>query len=171
MQWLNNPLTIIQGSSSIISKVVDQEPLDKEMLKALTGKIISTTERITKIVKSLKNLSRKGDNDPITDVDLQNIIDQCLGITGQRITHQEIQLILPEFSEPIYFKSREVQISQAIVNLLANAVDAVKPLSERWIKLSYKTTDNELIISIIDSGGIPETVRARIMEPLLPLKM
>lgn len=168
---INNPLTIIQGSSSILSKIVSQEPVDKEMLKTLTSKIINTTERITKIVKSLKNLSRKGDNDPVSLVELNKIIEQCLDVTRERLNHLEIRFIVPDFKQPAYFKGRDVQISQVMVNLISNSVDAVKSLEERWIKITYEVTAEHLVILISDSGrGIGEHIRTRIMEPFFTTK-
>lgn len=168
---INNPLTIIQGSASVIQKLVDIEPLDKETVKVLTGKLIQTSDRISKIIRSLKSLSRSGENDPFDDVDFVKMLDQCLDICRQRCDQHDIKLRIPQFAGPVLFRAREVQISQVLMNLLSNAIDAVKNEKNSWIEVNYQYGTDALDIFVSDSGkGVPEEIRAKIMEPFFTTK-
>ena len=168
---INNPLTIIQGSASVLQKLVEIEPLDKETVVLLTGKLIKTSDRISKIIRSLKSLSRSGENDPFEDVDFVKMLDQCLDICRQRCDRYDIKLRVPTFTGPIPFKAREVQISQVLMNLLSNAIDAVKTDKDSWIEVTYQYGPDALDIFVSDSGrGVPEEIRNRIMEPFFTTK-
>lgn len=168
---INNPLAIIQGSASVIQKLIEVEPMDKTTIKLLTTKMIETTNRISKTIKSLKALSRSGDNDSFEEIDLGKMLDQCLDISRQRCERHGITLKMPMLEAPVVFKAREVQISQVLMNLINNAVDAVKNESDRWIEVSYKTDANSLDIFVSDSGpGVPQEIRNKIMEPFFTTK-
>ena len=137
----------------------------------LTDKIIKTTDRISRTIKSLKSLSRKGDNDPLAEVNFEQLLETCLDICRQRFTHHQIELILPTCSKVTTFLAREVQLSQVLVNLLGNAIDAVKLLDERWVKIDYKQTEKNFEIVVTDSGkGIPPEIVAKIMDPFFTTK-
>jgi C4-dicarboxylate-specific signal transduction histidine kinase len=168
---INNPLTIIQGSASIIQKLVEIEPLDKESVVLLTGKMMQTSDRISKIIRSLKSLSRSGENDPFDDVDFIKMLDQCLDICRQRCDRYNIKLKVPSFNGPVHFRAREVQISQVLMNLLSNAIDAVKNEKDGWIEVNYQFGDDALDIFVSDSGkGVPDEIRNKIMEPFFTTK-
>lgn len=168
---INNPLTIIQGSASVIEKLIDQEPMDKVTIKMLTGKLMQTCDRISKTIRSLKTLSRSGENDPFEDVDFVKMLEHCLDVCRQRCIQHEIRLSVPEFSSPVIFKGREVQMSQVLMNLLSNAIDAVKNDESPWIEVAYQYGPDALDIYISDSGpGVPEEIRGKIMEPFFTTK-
>jgi signal transduction histidine kinase len=168
---INNPLTIIQGSASIIQKLVEQDPMDKETIKLLSSKLVLTSERISKTIRSLKNLSRSGENDPFEQIDFVKMLDQCLDICGQRCDKRGIKLKLPTFTGPVFFIGGEVQLSQVLMNLLSNAIDAVQNDKDPWIEVNYQQGPDGLDIYISDSGpGVPKEIAEKIMEPFFTTK-
>lgn len=168
---INNPLTIIRGSASVIQKLVDQDPMDIGTVKLLSQKLIQTSERISKTIRSLKNLSRSGENDPFEAIDFVKMLDQCLDICRQRCDNRGIKLKIPAFTGPVFFKGREVQLSQVLVNLISNAIDAVQNVKDPWIEINYQQGPDALDIYISDSGhGVAEEIREKIMEPFFTTK-
>lgn len=168
---VNNPLTIIQGGASMLEKLIEQEPVDRVSIRLMTEKIIRTTDRISRIIRSLRTLSRKGDQDPMADVNLRDLIETCLDVSSQKFKAYSIELQLPEFFVPVIFKGREVQLSQVLMNLVSNAIDAVKTLDERWIRIDFHQKQDSLEILVVDSGnGIPAELRQRIMDPFFTTK-
>lgn len=168
---VNNPLTIIQGSANIINRLLDEEPVDKKNLKILTKKVMDTTDRISKTVKSLKSLSRNGDNDPKVEVYVDQIIGISVDLCHQKAKTAGIDLRFPNVIPKVIFMGREVQISQVLVNLLSNSMDAVKHLETKWIEIKVVADQMWVDILVIDSGeGIPKEIRARIMDPFFTTK-
>lgn len=168
---INNPLGIIMGASSMIERHVDKEVIDRGALKKLSQSIVNTTERISKIIRSLKNLSRDGDQDPFQRVDLSQVLEDCFVIIREKLKLNSIELKAPEFLGPIYFTGREVQIAQVLTNLFSNAIDAVKGTGNAWIEVRYEQNMDGLDIYISDSGpGVSKEIRAKIMEPFFTTK-
>lgn len=168
---VNNPLTIIQGSANILRRLVDKEPIDKENVKSLATKVIDTSERISKTIRSLKALSRNGENDPKEVVSIKKVIEQCLDISEQRMKKQDIELRLSHVDPELKFLGREVQMAQVMINLLSNAVDAIKHLPERWIEIQVERKNTFIDVYVRDSGsGIPVEIRNKIMDPFFTTK-
>jgi C4-dicarboxylate-specific signal transduction histidine kinase len=170
---VNNPLTILQGFASIIEQLTHQEPLDKENIRLLSGKLVHTTERISKIVKSLKSLSRNGDNDPFERVSIQTVIKEALDICGHRFKQNNIELKLPELDKDVFVKGREVQLGQVVLNLLVNAFDAVSGSDngDKWVEVKLDSLHQGVSIDIIDSGpGVSIENAKKIMEPFFTTK-
>lgn len=168
---VNNPLTIIQGSANIVGKLVEQEPINVASIKMFTAKMIDTTERISKIIRSLKALSRNGENDSKEWFPLTNVFNQCFDISLQRFKQHGIDLKSVEIDSDLLFYGREFQLCQVLINLINNSVDAIKDLDDKWIKISAKIDDNFLEFLVVDSGtGIPEHLHAKIMDPFFTTK-
>lgn len=170
---VNNPLAIIEGSAALIQKLVDETPIDTENVKILTTKMVDTSERISKTIRSLKNLSRTGEKDPFSTLSLQKVVDECLDICRHRFEQESILLKLPSAQKKINFQARDIQISQVFLNLLNNALDAVvlSPQCERWIEIKAEEDSKSVMISITDSGpGIPQEFKTKIMEPFFTTK-
>lgn len=168
---VNNPLTIIQGASGILKHLLEQTPLDVIKIKSMADKVIETSERIGKTVRSLKAISRNGENDPSELFSIRLVIDQCLNISGQRLKQYNIELKRSENNEDIKLFGREVQISQVLINLLNNAIDAILLQPEKWIEIKVELENQFVSIKVIDSGpGIPKKIQQRIMEPFFTTK-
>jgi len=74
-------------------------------------------------------------------------------------------------TDDILLNCRHIQISQILLNLIVNSVDAVKKLDQRWIKLFVFTEDEKVVFLLSDSGaGISEEVIANIFKPFYTTK-
>lgn len=168
---VNNPLTIIQGSANIIRRLVDENPIDIANVKSLAGKMIETSERISKTVRSLKALSRNGENDPKEIISIKDVVDQCVTISEQRFRQNGIELRFEVATEDLKVLGREVQLSQVLINLISNSIDAVRTLPERWVYISAGRSGKFVEIIVKDSGrGIPLEIQQKMMEPFFTTK-
>lgn len=167
---VNNPLTIILGTATVLQRMVDADILDKTNLKNLTAKMVETVNRISKIIKSLKTLSRNGATDPMETISLKHLLSQCSDISSMKLRQLDVCLNIDEFEDLKIF-GREVQLCQVFLNLLGNASDAIKNLPDRWIQIKVKNNEDWIEIFVIDSGhGIPENVYLKMMEPFYTTK-
>lgn len=169
---VNNPLTIIEGSVSLMKILLDEKELDRSTLSKAADKISETANRIAKIIKSLRTLSGNAEEEPFTNVTFQSIIDPALEISRPKLLAHNIDLTVHGPSEKVDFFGNEVQLSQVMMNLISNAIDAVKEMEgEKWIQIHYSALVESLEILVIDSGkGIDESIRARIMDPFFTTK-
>src|SRR5262249_14437227 len=82
----------------------------------------------------------------------------------------------PEVSPGIALTCRAVQISQILVNLLNNALDAVRnargeTATSGWVEIRVDTIGERVLIRVLDSGpGVPEELESKIMQPFFTTK-
>jgi C4-dicarboxylate-specific signal transduction histidine kinase len=168
---VNNPLAIIQGSASIIAGLVKEENIDRENLKVFSDRIITTTDRIAQIVRSLRTLSRGGEKDPFSPLSLQKVISSCVDISNHNLKQNDVKLMIPENKKDLMVLGREVQLGQVLLNLLSNSIDAVKDLPERWVSVDYGHVDGQVWIEVVDSGkGINSDIAEKMMDPFFTTK-
>lgn len=169
---VNNPLAIIQGSANIISDLVQEEEIDRPNLILFSEKIVSTTDRIAQIVRSLRSLSRGGEKDPFSPLSIKSLLRSVQDISTHNFRSYEINLIIPDNAKDITVLGREVQLGQVLLNLLSNAFDAVKNLPERWVKIDYGHLDGYVWIEVVDSGnGIPAEHISKLWDPFFTTKV
>ena len=167
---INNPLTIIHQSADILDEMMD-DVFDNVMGKKITKKIVDTTERIAKIIRGLRSISRSGENDAFEAATTGQLIEETLGICREKFRIHDIEI---NVHNPIVFSTlecRQVQIIQVLLNLLNNSYDAVEKSADRWVKIEVKETLASIELSVTDSGhGIPEKVREKMFQPFFTTK-
>ena len=111
-----------------------------------------------------------GAKDLLVDCSFNQILTDSLFICEEKIKRLVIILHIEEFGN-IQIKARPVEISQVIVNLISNSIDALEHQDEKWIKIAAVYNESLLELVITDSGhGIPDAIAAKIMEPFFTTK-
>ncbi|MEO5970189.1 MAG: PAS domain S-box protein [Bdellovibrionia bacterium] len=168
---INNPLAVIQTLSSQIQELIDDDPLDKKLLKEMALIVERTTGRIAKIVQGLRYFARNASQDPILSVRVLDLIDDTVNLCSERLKNRGIKLIREPFSETLCFEGRDIEISQVLLNLLNNAYDAIEHLVDKWIKVTVCEQAASIEIRVTDSGpGISPEVREKIFQPFFTSK-
>ena len=105
---------------------------------------------------------------------MNQIIEDTLELCQEKIKMQSIQMRIGTRVETT-FEGRPAQISQVLMNLISNAIDALSEKtfaeSERWIEISCSRTPTGIKVSVTDAGkGTPDEVVKRLMEPFFTTK-
>lgn len=168
---INNPLGIIQGYSEYLRILCLEEHLRRDQLENVSEKIRSGTERISKIINGLRRFSRDGSRDPFEMSSLKSIIEQTLILCKEKIQFHGIDLKVDVTQAEISVPCRPVEISQVLLNLLHNAVDALEQSELKLISIEVRAEDDTISIEVRDSGpGIPENLQTKIMQPFFSTK-
>ena len=129
-------------------------------------------ERVSKIVKSLRNFARSGQEDEVLPNDLNQIVDDALMILKNEIKY--VANVEKELKPLLMVACDKGQIAQVLVNILHNAVQAIQEQKRNemgtiWIN-TYMDGDFAAC-RITDNGpGIrPEHVN-RIFDPFFTTK-
>ncbi len=170
---INNPLGIIHAlASDLIDLIAEKGSVPPEVIKRDSVRIRDTADRIARIVKSLRLISREGPQDKLYSTSAAKIITETLEICQERFRANGVKLLVPQAIPELNVSCREVQIEQILLNLLQNAFDAVvdQP-EERWIRLDVSPVNGNATFSVTDSGaGIPAELQPHIMEPFFTTK-
>lgn len=168
---INNPLTILFGRI-VQLKLLFKDPNSlignaKEVADGLT----TAAERINKIVKGLKTVSRNGAEDPFEHVKIQSILTDTFSFCAEGIKQLEIDLSIKPFASDLAIECRPTQISQVLLNLLGNARDALHGTAGSWISIDVLDVGQNIEIRVTDSGsGIPIELVQKIFEPFFTTK-
>ncbi len=169
---INNPLAIISATIMQLDRLLKKSEAfsEKDKVSSYVSRLNGTVERISKIIKNLRHFARDGENDPMTSVPLNRIIEDTLSLCAERFKNAEIPVDL-NLSYTGNIECREIQISQVILNLLGNAFDAIENLPEKWVKIETSCSGNDIILRITDSGhGIPMAVQNKMLNPFFTTK-
>ncbi len=167
---INNPLAIITGRISILSKHADKGPVPGELVKSELQKLEKTAMRISKTIKGLRSYARDSDRDPRIQASLAGIIEDTMELCTEKLRSQSVEMRLGAVPE-VYLECRPVQISQVLLNLIGNAIDAIAELPEKWISIDVTTANQKVLIRVCDAGkGIPPKIVKKMMEPFFTTK-
>jgi signal transduction histidine kinase len=164
------------------------EALDLEFIMEDLPKILSSmkigTERIQKIVLSLRNFSRM-DESELKRVDIHEGLDSTLLILNNRLQSNTENLsiqVIKKYSNLPKIECYASELNQVFMNILVNALDALavkrikrnikEPETLPQIEISTKLLDkNWVAVSITDNGsGMPEEIINRIFDPFYTTK-
>ncbi|CAN7533398.1 ATP-binding protein [Pseudoduganella sp. LjRoot289] len=131
--------------------------------------ITDLTERMGKLTEQLKSFSRKA---PLTlgSFPLANAVDNTLLLLENRIRTARITLHV-DIAEPLRALCDGGRLEQVLINLCANAVDAMQDAPVRTLSLRVWRAEGKAWIRVADTGaGIPEAVFERLYEPFFSTK-
>lgn len=168
---INNPIAVIQSLAEEIIDVAASPSASLAEFTELAEKIRGTSQRVAKIVAGLRTFSRDGNNDPFEPTDFRKLFEETAFLCLERFKRHDVQFDYRDLPAHLEFECRAVQISQVILNLLQNALDASVPCAERWVRVTALDTGTHVEIRVTDSGkGIPSAHRDRLFQPFFTTK-
>ncbi|HSF54989.1 MAG TPA: ATP-binding protein, partial [Algoriphagus sp.] len=144
---------------------------DKLMLEKMVNDIQESSERISNLVKSVKNYTHMDQTQELIKADIHEGILNTLNILNHKIknSNTQIQLNFEKDLPPIPLFISE--INQVWTNLLDNAIDAVAEVEDPKIIIQTRKLDKQIQVCIIDNGtGIPIEIASRIWDPFFTTK-
>jgi PAS domain S-box-containing protein len=170
---INNPMGIIHArASDLMDEAAGSETVASEKVIATMEKIRNTASRVSKITMGLRKFARETRNDPATETGVREIVEDTLAFCVERLKHKSVELRMPAVDSSLRIDCRPTEISQVLLNLLNNAVDAVQELPEKWVELQVRNAGKEVEIAVMDSGtGIPEKFRNKVGQPFFTTKV
>ncbi|RXJ86599.1 ATP-binding protein [Arcobacter sp. CECT 8985] len=168
-QW-RQPLSSISTAASGIKIEKEVGLLDDETLEDSLDMIIKNTRYLSKTIDDFRNFF-KIDKD-IDIININIIIDKALKLLSASFKNHYIK-IKKDFTDNLFIKGYANELTQAFINIINNAKDALKEqdVDKKVIFISTKLEDNKVVIYIKDNaGGIPESIQSKIFEPYFTTK-
>jgi signal transduction histidine kinase len=168
---INNPIFVITSRVQLMLLYLEKDTQVERQFKPHLDAVLDTCDRIVKIVRGLRNVARKSDDEAFEQTSLRAIIEQTVDLCASRVSQSGTQIEMKHSALDDTVEVRPVQLSQMLLNLLNNAFDAVDGTQTPWIRVETTVGENEFEISVMDSGaGISKDVRDRIMDPFFTTK-
>jgi two-component system, NtrC family, nitrogen regulation sensor histidine kinase NtrY len=170
---IKNPLTPIQLSAERIRRKYGKViTADREVFDQCTATIVRQVDEIKRMVDEFSSFARMP-KPAIAENDLTEIAKQNLFM--MRVAHPEIDFAFSTSGGPERVTAAfDIRLlSQAITNILKNAVEAVievpeDVLGKGRVSLDLAVDESFAVISITDNGkGFPAEGRQRLLEPYM----
>ena len=168
---INNPLEIINEISGWLEEEVVEgsEGLsteDREGLKKAIKQIGDQTRRCRGITHQLLGFVR-GSTPEKTEFDVHQLLRDTVNFLKPELKYTPIELVFNFPKEPLVMNSDSKMMEQVFVNLLTNAIHAVREKGGEEGRIEIRTTkaDSAVQISVEDNGvGISEENKTKIFD-------
>jgi signal transduction histidine kinase len=178
---LHNPLTtikmLVQGALTE-SDFGAHEGTGPLTVPALAGRDLTIVDaevtRLEGLVRSFLDFARP----PVPErrvVEVCSLVEQTLGLVAGRASAAGVTIAFDRPGGPVRIAVDPGQFRQVVLNLVLNALDAVKAGGRIEVHLASQPAsahgDGELILRVTDNGpGLPSELGARIFEPFITSK-
>ncbi|HWA78163.1 MAG TPA: response regulator [Polyangiaceae bacterium] len=177
---INNPLAFSLAHLATSRKILDKLEAEAganvaasttaqfERARSRLQESSSGLHRIQELVVKLRTFSRL-DEGYRKQVSIRECVESVLTILEHR-THQGIRVEV-SFGEPDVIDCYPSLLNQAIMNLVANSIDAAANHEQGLIEVRTGAKDGLYVIEVSDNGaGIPNELRERVFEPFFTTK-
>jgi two-component system, NtrC family, C4-dicarboxylate transport sensor histidine kinase DctB len=165
---INQPLAAIRSYTDNARQFLQQGRIDSVAWNL--EQIAELINNMTQISSQLKLFARKTDGQR-SAVSLHNVIESSKRILLPQLRRTETELRLPPVKQEVEVMADPVRLEQVLVNLIANAMNAMEQQSERWVDIGIETGLERLRLIIRDNGpGISEEHLKRIFDPFFTTK-
>ena len=164
---INQPLTAISAYiNGCIKRLEHKKEVTPEIMKVLI-ETSSQADRAGKVIHRIKNFVRKGELFYDT-IDINLMIEQAIQLIQQEPQSGAVEIIYLSKLNLLFVEIDKIQIQQVILNLLRNAMEAMKDANIPAPKITIGTQakgKGRIIVSIIDNGpGFSEQTAAHLFE-------
>jgi two-component system, chemotaxis family, CheB/CheR fusion protein len=169
---LNQPLSAIVNGVEACARYVRSGKTASPKLLALLDDASSEALRAGSIVEHLRQFIEKG-KPQFERVDLREIARNVPRLLGREIQQGQITLRLDLPPRPLPIYADRIQIEQIIVNLMQNAIDALRdaPAERCEIELQVRTTKGIAEVAVRDTGsGVSAAAAEHMFEPFFTTK-
>ncbi|QHS23679.1 PAS domain S-box protein [Virgibacillus sp. MSP4-1] len=172
---VKNPLGTIQMASDLIESEFKElenrysfKGKDPETIKEALNDIQDETDRMNELVKSFLQFSRETKKEE-SIIDLTELVNEILHLLSHQMKQKKIEIntIYPE--EQAFVKGDRNQITQALLNVFLNSMDAVEQQGK--IEVTIEKVDQQYVLEVMDDGvGISQSKMKRIFNPFYSTK-
>jgi two-component system sensor histidine kinase TtrS len=183
---LNNPLAAIANYAHGCIRRLRAGDVDPARLMEAQTEIVEQCTRSSDYIRQLRGFLQKREIRHV-ETDLTDILIDAIRLTEPEFRTNELTVRTEMKEGRLRFFGDPLQIEQVLVNLLLNAVEAVKPLKLRKSKVSRgedaakvskeillrveTTALGEIVISVVDYGqGLSPGLEEKIFEPFFTTK-
>jgi C4-dicarboxylate-specific signal transduction histidine kinase len=168
---VNNPMAILGLGCMKINRLLQMKNLDQMGFGDTIKRMEISSQRIFNIMKGLRLFSTEGEIEAFKAASVRTIIDDAVGFCAEGIKENKITLKTTIQKEDLLVECLEDEISQLIINLINNSIDAVSNLEDRWIKIDVIDLGKEVEFRVVDSGkGITSKIIEKVMQPFFTTK-
>lgn len=164
---LNQPLTAATMSAQLAQRLWAMESVVNPMLLDLLDQVESGVERTVRILQRIRS-GKEAITQHQERVDLEVLMESALTQMRPDFASAGVQLIRTRSPQTVCCLGDELGLSQVVVNLLRNALQALQsqPEGERHVWVRCGEQQGQALLVVRDSGpGMPASILAKWGQP------
>ena len=169
---LNQPLSAITSYVQGCSKLLER--IEGETSKRVRGALSETAKQALRagdIIRHLREFVTRGDTEKHAE-DIKNLIEEAgaLALVGSK--ERGVRTVFDFGNEKGTVMVDRIQIQQVLINLVRNAMEAMRDSPVRELVVSTRADENGIFaISVSDTGpGISDEIAAQLFQPFVTTK-
>jgi signal transduction histidine kinase len=165
---LNNPINNIMLTAASLQE--DYGDLDEEDRMDMVNDLVGESERAQKIVRNLLDFARES-NIETDAIEPLHLVEETLQLATNQIKLAKVK-VRGEIDENLPIVHGDFQqLTQVLLNIVLNALDAMPGGGELTISLSAARGGDFVALSFSDTGtGIPDHLLGSIFDPFFTTK-
>ncbi len=164
---MNQPLTAIQAYARNSQRFLERG--DLAMVDENLGEIGLLCNKMSELTRQFKIFARKSEGLP-SRIDLRLAVDAALKIITAQQHSNEVRFDWFRPEEPVIVHGDLIRIEQVLVNLIANAVQAVETVEAPHIRIDLVEDGDYMQCRIRDNGPGLQASTEQIFEPFFTTK-
>jgi two-component system sensor kinase FixL len=170
---INQPLaTIANDAATCELDLAESDALPTGRLAGHIEHIKQAALRAGQIVRRIRNFVRPGSQSSAVEADLNSLVEEVVELCRFEAQRDEVQISLELSADKTTILADPIQIQQVLVNLLQNAIQALRgsPRDERRIDIQTRVADGVVLVSVHDCGPGIELDLERLFTPFSTTK-
>lgn len=164
----NQPLTAIQAFADNAKRFLERG--NSEAATRNLGKIEEMIRRTGELSRTLLSFARPPDQS-VTSVPLAVVVDEALIMMRPRARTLAIALEIERPEKAVAVQGGRIRLTQVVVNLLANAIDAVSEEKDGRVRIAWGEDEEGAFLFVEDNGpGVSPEMRQTIFDPFFTTK-
>lgn len=130
----------------------------------------SIAERMMALIDHLRMFARK-ETGTRSAVELAPVVDNAVRLLRYRIDNEHVEVVRAAPAEPLHGLANPIRLEQVVVNLLSNAIDAMRDRERRVLTVRLGRRDDSAVIEVNDTGaGIASEHIKSLFDPFFTTK-
>ncbi len=171
---LNQPLGAILNAAETAALVLADDKPNVALLKELVADIRRDDQRASDVIKHLRGLLKRRTELDLQTFDVNEVIQSTVNIATPEATKRGIAIDTADAKCAFVVRADPVHLQQVILNLIANAMDAVsncEPNRRRLLVQAIPSGPSDVEVVVADLGaGISKTELNNIFEAFYTTK-
>ena len=160
---IGNPLNSMKMALSVLRSNLDS--FDRDTVLAYIDRGLADIDRINYLLKSMKSFATY-ERLELQDIDLGEFLRRFIALVGREFSQRGIALVYDEPAEPLSVHLDPRALHQALLNLLANAADALDEVAAPEIRIFTEERGGVVRLLVADNGcGISDEQKKHLFKP------
>ena len=163
---IKQPIAASITSASACLRWLAHDPPDLERARAAAARIEQEGNRAADIINSLRSFYKTGTSAERQPVDVKGTIQEMTALLGTEAARHAVTIRAESESDMPHILADRVQLQQVLMNLMLNAIEAMKDTGGELTIRSGVNPEGHLTVSISDTGvGLPAEGADLIFDP------